>query len=502
MTLLRFSLCLSLGVCLWMGVSTRAEAQRSLNDLTGAWQLFVDDYLVESSTNVKRVYHAFEKHAGNPVMKADKPWEGRNIYVYGTVLPEESGKGYRMWYHGLPEKKGDDPYRLLYATSKDGVSWEKPSLGIIEYEGSKDNNIYIRRNPRDHIQSVIHTPWESSPQRQYMMMNWSSDGYYLTWSPDGIHWTDVPNNPVLTKGGDVGNFCWDPRTKQYCGYVKLGSVVRDLKRRSVGFTSTSDPLQWPDPELIIEPDEIDDRWATPPARTQFYGFCAFPYETMYLGFLWLYRSYPTPADPEGYMDGVIYVELASSRDGKHWDRIAPAEDGLRPAILPLGAEGTWDSGMICTTNHPLVESNQIKLYYGGTLGTHYSASKDWVSAIGLATMRKDGFASLDAKGAIGVVTTKSLVGYAGKLYANFRSHSPAGCLRVEVLDEEGATVPGYGLADCVALTGDCPNSTVRWNGSSSLPATTSPIRLRFHVSDGSLYSFMAGSEVRLAEAPR
>lgn len=487
-----FALCL-------LGHSPRLQAQRSLNDLSGPWQLFVDDYLVESASNVSRVYHAFEKFEGNPVLKADKPWEGKNIYVYGTVLPNESAEGYRIWYHALPERKDDDPYRLVYATSQDGLSWEKPSLGLVEIDGSKENNVFVRRNPRDHILSVIHTPWESSRERQYALINYSIDGYYVAWSPDGIRWKDVPNNPVLTKGGDVGNFCWDSRTKKYYGYVKLGSVVNDLKRRSVAFTESDDLLQWREPELIIEPDDVDDRWATPPARTQFYGFCAFPYETMYLGFLWLYRSYPTPADPEGYMDGVIYVELASSRDGKKWDRLQAGKDGLRPAVLPLGSEGSWDSGMIFTTNHPLVDGNEIKLYYGGCIGTHYSASKDWVSSIGLATMRKDGFASLDATGSIGMITTKAFVGCSGKLHVNFKGNDPAGWLRIELLDEKGAVLPGYGIADCIALVGDCPNSAVRWKTKNALPE--SPIRFRFHISDGSLYSFMAGEGVSLAAPP-
>jgi hypothetical protein len=102
-----------------------------------------DDYLIAARQKVTRKYHAFEKHPANPLVKADKPWEGNNVYVYGTVLPNESGPGYRMWYHALPEKKGEDAYRLLYATSTDGLKWDKPNLGIVDYHGSKNNNICI-----------------------------------------------------------------------------------------------------------------------------------------------------------------------------------------------------------------------------------------------------------------------------------------------------------------------------------------------------------------------
>jgi len=89
----------------------RAAAVEPLGDLTGPWQLFVDDYLVAAKSNVERVYHPLQKYAGNPVLLADRAWEGTNVYVYGTALPDESGAGYRMWYHCLP---GDeDGNRLL-----------------------------------------------------------------------------------------------------------------------------------------------------------------------------------------------------------------------------------------------------------------------------------------------------------------------------------------------------------------------------------------------------
>jgi hypothetical protein len=59
-----------------------------LSDLTGPWQLFVDDYTVASKVGVTRTYHPFQKYASNPVMVADRDWEGANIYLYGTVLPD------------------------------------------------------------------------------------------------------------------------------------------------------------------------------------------------------------------------------------------------------------------------------------------------------------------------------------------------------------------------------------------------------------------------------
>lgn len=460
--------------------------ERSLGDLTGPWQLFVDDYLVASKTGVLRQYHPFTKYAGNPVMTADKPWEGENIYVYGTALPGATGTGYRLWYHALP---GDVKYRLCYAESADGVHWEKPNLGIVEYSGSKDNNIFIARSGSDHIPSILHTPWDAG--RPYKMLNFdggATPGFFASYSSDGIHWTDVANNPVVT-GGDVGNFMWDPLTSRFLGYVKLNSYVRELKRRAVGFSATADFETWPRARLILSPDDVDDRWvpAGTVQRTHFYGMGPFAYQTMYLGLLWIFRA----TDPEGYYDGPIYVELVSSRDGQNWTR----EEGGRPPILELGPPGSWDDGMVLTTQHPLLEGDTLKLYYGGIDDTHAAPSGVWHSAIGLATLRKDGFVSLDAHLAWGTVTTRNLRGAGGPLHVN--CDASRGAVAVEVLDAKGGVIPGYGQDDCNAVRADGVDQIVTWKSHSELPSGNGPIALRFAAFNASLYSFMAGESVRV-----
>ncbi len=475
-----------------LGASASA-APRSLNDLTGPWQLFVDDYLIAARQNVVRTYHAFEKHPANPVVPADKPWEGGCIYTYGTILPNEDGKGYRMWYHALP---GDhDAYRLLYATSQDGIKWEKPNLGLVDYKGSKDNNIFIRRGKRDHIPSIMHTPWESDPSLHYKMINFDGDaanGYVYAHSADGLHWVDGPGNPVFAKGGDVSQFLWDFHTEQYVGYVKNNANVSGMRRRAVGRTATRDITRWPDPELVLIPDTFDDRWAKGVQRTHFYGMSAFAYETMYLGFLWVFRA----TDEEGYFDGPIFVELTTSRDGVHWLR----EEGERPPILPTGPEGTWDDGMITTPTQPLVVDGKVLVFYGGMDVTH-AAKPPWHGDVGLGTLRKDGFASLDAAGSdAGVVTTRRMGGARGGLHVNYRANA-GGALRVEVIDAKDQVVPGYGRADCAALTGDSLDAVVRWKQRDTLPGGAGGIRLRFILEKASLFSFKTDGTVKVLDDP-
>ena len=469
-------------VCLLLFTAASASAAQSLSDLTGPWQLVIDDFLIDAKSNLARTYHAFDKYAGNPVMEADQPWEGPNVYLYGTVLPTEDHSGYRMWYHTLSTGQA------CYATSTDGIHWTKPALDIISYDGSTANNMYTTIGS---LVSVMHTPFNADPNRRYTFFGYGTGGYMGAWSPDGIHWTGVPTNPLIT-GGDVAHAAWDYLNNRYIGYIKVGGYVNGLKRRSVGFSETTDFTSWPVPYLIMVPDAIDDRWVTAGTiqRTSFYGFCPFAYESMYIGFLWIFRA----TDADGYNDGTIYVEVVSSHDGVHWTR----EEGDRPAMLPLGPDGAWDDSMVFTSTHPIKEGNTLKLYYGGFDDTHMYPN-NWHGKIGLATLRKDGFASLDAGAAEGTLTTRPLGGTNGPLHVN--CNAAAGRLKVEVLDNAGQVVPGFGRDDCTALQSDTTDQIVTWTGGSDLPATSAPIRLRFILQNASLYSFNAGTGVRTAAPP-
>lgn len=488
------AVCVSLGLMV-VASALAADAPRALGDMKGNWQLFVDDYLVESKDNVSLVYHSFVKDERNPILVPDRPWEEDAVYLYGTVLPGEDGKGYRAWYHAYAEGE----YRMLYATSADGIHWEKPSLGLVDYKGSKDNNLLFRFTHENHNPQVMHTPWETDPNRRYKLIffeygrtppNFTVCGYYGMTSPDGIHWSEVTKRPILVDSpGDVGNFVYDSIANRYVGWPKKFAEERGYRRRCIGFTETTDFESWPETELVLTPDAFDDRWLTPAdvakgAHTDFYGLCGFVYETMYLGFLWMFPI------TNGENDGPCFVELATCRDGKHWQR----EEEPRPRLLDVGKPGTWDDGMVFTPNHPLVEGDTIKLFYGGFDETHGAGKAR--ACIGLATLRKDGFASLHAGESEGTVETSLLDGTAGALSVNYAVRDGGG-VRVEVLARNGLTVPGYGLDDCVPLNGDSVSERVQWKGLDTLPQTSAPIRLRFVMTKADLYSFNAGSKARV-----
>ncbi len=457
-----------------------ALAAKSLGDLTGPWQLFLDDYLVSSKENAVRRYHAFDKYTNNPIMVVDQPWE-HNVINCTTVLPAEDGKGYRMWYYCWGHPK--DGSHTLYASSADGIHWEKPKPGLIPWkvDGSTNNNLVGTGG------NISHTPNDPDPARRYKAVH--SGKFFFSSSPDGLRWDRLSKGEIFS-AGDTGHVIWDPLTDKYRGYAKVGAQVSGQRRRAVGYSEGTGFETWPAMRLIMAPDDFDDRWVKPGSiqRTHFYNCPVFAYQNMYIGFMMVYRA----EDDEGYFHGPIFVELVTSRDGVHWLR----EDGDRPPILAPSPKRSWEHGMV-TVSSLLVVGDQMRLYYSGYDGLH-----DYLpfhSAIGLASLRKDGFASLDGEDNPGVVTTKRLTGLTGQLHVNCQAG--AGLLQVEVLDANGTVLEGYRKRDCNEPRGDGIDQIVTWQEHAELPATKEPVRLRFSLKNASLYSFYAGANVKVVDDP-
>ena len=118
-----------------MGLQNAADGEALL--IGTETQLFVDDVIVGAKSGVVRTLHPAQK-LDQPVLLPDRPWEGKRVYIYGTVHYDEDARQFRMWYltrlgrgqqqraPGLRERQGD---MILYATSEDGIHWEKPESG-------------------------------------------------------------------------------------------------------------------------------------------------------------------------------------------------------------------------------------------------------------------------------------------------------------------------------------------------------------------------------------
>jgi hypothetical protein len=514
-------------------------------------QLFLDDYVIDRMQNVVRRLHRPVRYPGNPLIAADKPWEapavgsGSGVSLFGgAVIFDEEERLFKMWYRTdrvLPSPPGSATtfvtppggYSALYATSRDGLHWEKPALGLVEHNGSRQNNIlpagkgatgFIRRP------MIIKDYHDPDPGGRYKMLymdelgpdNW---GLRKALSPDGIRWQMDAGTPIPFRQNEVGAvkglrangelFGWDPRRHRYVLYTlsSSGLTPADVDGRQVRHEDAVWELSSPDFENWGEPRELIERdpHADPPQWSPSHVgvMTAILYtDDLYIGFLDTATTYATEDVPAQSWD--IYStehdehrsELVMSRDGVHWKRVAP-----HWWVLPPGLWGTWDHDHVALAK-PIVRNDEILIYYSGNNVTchfhlpghpQYELAGKVVNgvrlgyAIGLARLRLDGFASLEAYQEGGTITTKPLIFERDRLEMNVRA--PHGEVRVEILTSAGQPLPGYRAGECDGFVGDELHHVVTWKGNASVRELAGQaVRLKFYLKNAALYSFQFQGE--------
>jgi hypothetical protein len=153
--------------------------------------------------------------------------------------------------------------------------------------------------------------------------------------------------------------------------------------------------------------------------------------------------------------------------------------------------GDWNWGNVQSAAPVcLVVGDKLYFYVSGRAGKSYPGCThtDAGGSTGLAILRRDGFASMDAGEEEGVLTTRP-VRFGGKhLFVNVAAGQ--GRLEAEVLDERDQPVPPFTRSNCVPISADKTLAPVTWNGAGDLSALAGrPIKLRFHLRKGALYSF-------------
>lgn len=442
-------------------------------------QLFVDDYLVESMIGLERTFHRPRKHAANPVLTGPEPWENWVTEVHGRpVVFDEQSAEFRMYY-GAPNVDETAArgyhYKVGYAVSKDGLHWTKPRLRLVEWQGSLDNNLLPWGENWMRRPNVMIDPHDVDPARRYKMTYVDVIGgrsaITKAYSPDGIHWSLNGDGKPWFRRYHSGNLLgWDPSIRKYVFYVRMPG-----RPNSVGRSVSSDFVTWSQPETVLAPAPED-------RGKDFKGLAAFLYGDLYLGWVWVFDHNQTAE-----------AELVVSRDGIRWKRISPGYN-----LFPRGEPGAWDSKMVLP-NAPVVWSQKIWIYYAGwnipyTRQALKKTHEGWIEAGqrmqragGVATLRLDGFASLDAGARTGSLTTRPFLLAGNKLLVNAVVR---GELRVELLDENNEVLPGFEAAACIPVRSDSLQHEIRWGSGTGIGSLRGqPVKLRFILRDGSLYSF-------------
>ncbi|MBI83852.1 MAG: hypothetical protein CMJ81_11690 [Planctomycetaceae bacterium] len=460
-------------------------------------QLFVDDVIIQQLNGASRTLHQPARYAGNPLMFPLYPWEGR-MELYGTVCHDTETGQFRMWYTGLGEMGispmgvknetrwahlGFDPERLLYsicyATSGDGIFWERPNLGIVDYRGSTDNNVVVFNAS---AANVIRDDRDPDPNRLYKSLFYESldpdgtsnegDGVSIAFSPDGLHWTKHAGNPVISKVSDSHTLLgWDELHDQYVAYCRP-SVHGGNTTRRIGRSVSDDFIHWSDPQEVLVPDEQD------PPGLQFYNMPVFKYEGLYLGQLLAYHTYPE--EPHVRIFGNIDVQLAVSRDGISWERVADREP-----FMPNGPPGSMDAGEIYVANAPVMVDDELWFYYSPCPVEHGPTGRS--GPICLAKLRLDGFVSVDAGESPATLVTRPFVCAGDSLKINAAARG--GLISVAVIDEQEMQYDGFAKSDSAIFDGDSVRHEMSWRKASLAGLKGKVIRLKFYLRNCQLFSF-------------
>ena len=123
----------------------------------GVHQLFLDDAMIERMDHFQRTVNPVVKHRDNPLVVPEKPWEGGTLFLDNAVVYDEAARLFKM-YCLVPSFATGQARRTSYLTSPDGIRWERPKLGLVEHEGSTENNILPV-----HVSHVVYDPRPNEP---------------------------------------------------------------------------------------------------------------------------------------------------------------------------------------------------------------------------------------------------------------------------------------------------------------------------------------------------
>ena len=463
--------------------ASESKGAAVVRDIGSRLELFVDDWLIESMSNTNLKMH--EPMRKEVVFNFDAPWEG-GFSAYVTIMKDQDR--FTMYYRGGGELSHE--YTCL-AQSQDGVTWTRPSLGLFEFNGSKDNNIIWTGQKKAYWESHNFSPFKdtnpaaSSSQRYKAVtlgrqpIDGDTQKVLLAFvSPDGIRWKRLQDEPIITEGSfDSHNTAfWDSVQQHYVCYLRQS---RDGKR-SVCRSFSKDFVHWSQPEWL-------DFGDTPLEHLYTNGIVPyFRAGHIYLGLPMRFVPDRTHVGGEGRRtDGLSDAVFMSSRDGVNWDRRF-MEAFIRPGLDPAnwgGAHGNntpaW--GIIPTSD------TEISLYVSENYG-NYPEGVNRVPRLRRYVLRLDGFVSVNAPYEGGQMLTKPFIFKGTRLLINY-STSAVGSVKVEIQDQAGAGIVGFGLADATEIYGDEIERAVSWqHGTDVSRLAGKPIRLRFVMKDADLYS--------------
>ena len=450
-----------------------AELEKEPVALGTRVEMFVDDWLIDAGRSPGTVSLQLTPPVKREiVLVTDKPWEGPDS-AYFSVF--QDGPLVRLYYRGIvPAGDTSIGQVTCYAESPDGIHFTRPNLGLVEFEGSKENNIIYRGIEAHNFAPFRDANPAARPEERYKAMAGIQSKLYAFVAPDGIHWTKLQADPVMTKGAfDSLNLSfWDDRTQNY----RCFSRFFDGDVRAIQSCTSTDFIHWADP--------VPNRYPKRAPKEHFYTNGTRPCP----GAPHIYLSFPKRFVPErkkfaDYKDmGVSDAVFLSSRDGENWDRTF-LEAWVRPG--PDNRNWTQRSNMPAWGIVQL-DPTEFSMY----ITEHYEWPDHRLRRI---TVHRHGFASAHASAAGGEFTTRPVTFTGKNLILNYAT-SAAGAIQVEVQDAQGKPIEGRSLADMPVLFGDELDAVASWKSGSDLSSLIGkPVRFRFVMKDADLFALRTGT---------
>lgn len=465
-------------------------------------QLFVDDFLVDSTT-LQRRFHRPEYHPASPILAPDKSWEGKGgraragCFSDGVWFDPHDNL-FKMWYWAASSFEKPLRFDTCLATSRDGIRWEKPALDVVP-----GTNVVLR-DAEDRYRNSS-TVWldhfDDDPQRRFKMFRVVKRSNFnrvrLSYSADGVHWQDAGETDDV---GDRTTVFYNPFRRVWVYSLRTGTLAVGRCR---AYAESVDPLprgRWVananygrGKTFWIGADALDSDLADlnlrrDPGRTadlvpsQLYNLDCVAYESVLLGLFSIWRGQPVDRPK------INEVCVGFSRDGFHWSRPD------RSAFCPVSeARDSWNWGNVQSVGGGcLVVGDKLYFYVGGVRGRATTWHPD-PSFVGLAVLRRDGFASMEAAHSPGTLSTRP-VSFTGKhLFVN--ADAAQGEVTAEVLDQDRQVLAPYTRDKCQAIRVDKTRVEIRWRDIADLSQIRGkPVRFRFHLRRGALFSFWVSPE--------
>ncbi len=482
-------------------------------------------------------------------IEADQPWESASACNWCVVVPDPKLGHVKMYYEayralpGGTKGKPNFDRRMCCAVSEDGVDWEKPDLGVYDFEGSKANNIVfmgetdadsadgiataVGGRAYDQMGSVV-IDEHDEPERRYKMIFCGSEcKMRAAASPDGFRWTVLNDwKPCSEQGADSGNiFFWDDSVGQWVGFFRMWNSTRRIAR-----IVSDDWTQWPDrtvENLVLGPDEldaydrsldapcfrpgefidnvIDGRRYDPDGPKDRFVWCTDNvaqldgidfYNQPVTKYPYADRAYVMPFTAFCHRPNLEEIHLAVSRDGIQWERPGDRQPWIRPPVDEF--VGIMHCG-------PGVVRDGPRLYH------YHSSMPDWHGwgkpgqyeieeappqngSVRRVELRLDGYLSADAGNRECGFVTPPLIFDGNRLELNVDTGA-SGWVTVELLrvlghPTRGYKLEGYGREECDAIVCNATRRVVTWKGNSDVSELAGePVRMHVRMRNTKLYAF-------------